>query len=50
MIKEKAKQASQQSGMNWDDAWKTLESYIKKLPGGDKVPISPLYFFGRVYG
>jgi hypothetical protein len=42
MIKEKAKQASQGSGMNWDDAWKSLEGYIKKLPGGDKVCIPEL--------
>jgi hypothetical protein len=42
MIKEKAKQVSQGSGMNWDDAWKSLEGYIKKLPGGDKVCIPEL--------
>lgn len=37
MIKDKAKQASQSSGMNWDDAWQTLGQYIKKKPGGKEV-------------
>jgi hypothetical protein len=37
MIKEKVEQAKQSSGVNFDDAWKTLEGYINKLPGGDEV-------------
>jgi hypothetical protein len=37
IIKEKAKKASESSGMNWDDAWQTLEQYIKKIPGGKEV-------------
>jgi len=37
MIKEKAKKASESSNVNWDDAWKTLEGYIKKMPGGQEV-------------
>jgi len=37
MIKDKAKQASESSGVNWDDAWGKLEEYIKKIPGGQEV-------------
>jgi len=37
MIKNKATQASQSSGVNWDDAWGKLEEYIKKIPGGNEV-------------
>ena len=37
LIKEKAKKASESTGKNWDDAWQTLEQYIKKIPGGKEV-------------
>ena len=37
MIKDKAKQASESSGVNWDDAWGKLEQYIKTIPGGKEV-------------
>ena len=37
MIKDKAQQASQSSGVSWDDEWQKLEEYIKKIPGGNEV-------------
>ena len=36
MIKEKAKQAKE-SGVDWNQAWKSVEQYIKKIPGGNEV-------------
>jgi len=36
MIKDKAKQAKE-GGVDWDQAWQSVEQYIKKIPGGNEV-------------
>jgi len=43
VIKQKIDEARQSGNVNWDDAWKSLEQYIQKLPGGSEVWF-PLYF------
>jgi len=37
LIKQKVDQARQSGNINWDDAWKSLEQYIQKIPGGSEV-------------
>ena len=38
------KEASEKSGAKWNDAWQTLQDYVKKVPRGKEVLI--FYFLG----
>jgi hypothetical protein len=45
LITKKAKEASEKGGVKWDDAWQTLQDYVKKIPGGKEV-FTPLLVSG----
>jgi phage-related minor tail protein len=45
LITKKAKEASEKGGVKWDDAWQTLQDYVKKIPGVKEV-FTPLLVSG----